>query len=75
MPTTKALNPTQIHILEMFSHCKDDESLQDLKSVLANYYAQRLQNEADSLWEQGILDGEAIENIGKEHWRIPYSKV
>lgn len=75
MPNAQTLNPTQIHLLEMFSYCKDAEALQDLKAVLADYYAKKLQNEVDALWDQGKLDADAIERIGHEHWRTPYSKV
>lgn len=47
MPIAQPLNPTQIHLLEMFSYCKDAESLQELKNVLSDYYAKKLQNEAN----------------------------
>lgn len=47
MPIAQTLNPTQIHLLEMFSYCKDAESLQELKNVLSDYYAKKLQNEAN----------------------------
>lgn len=33
-----------------------------------------VQKEADSLWESGVLGADAIEKIGKEHWRTPYPK-
>lgn len=32
-----------------------------------------VQKEADALWESGVLGTDAIEKIGKEHWRTPYS--
>lgn len=59
----------------MFSFCKDAEALQDLQAVLADYYAKKVQEEADTLWDDGVLSADAIEKIGKEHWRTPYSKV
>ena len=31
-----------------------------------------VQKEADVLWESGVLGADAIEQIGKEHWRTPY---
>jgi len=31
-----------------------------------------VQKEADALWESGVLGADAIEQIGKEHWRTPY---
>ena len=33
-----------------------------------------VQKEADALWESGVLSTDAIERIGKEHWRTPYLK-
>ena len=49
-----------------------DQAILELKSVLADFYARRVQEEADRLWDEGVLDAEAIERIGKEHWRTPY---
>ena len=31
-----------------------------------------VQKEADALWKSGVLGADAIEQIGKEHWRTPY---
>lgn len=67
-----SLNTIQLHLLDMFSHCQSDQAFLELKSVLADFYARRVQEEADRLWDEGVLDAEAIERIGKEHWRTPY---
>ncbi len=64
-------NPVQLHILEMFNYCKTDESMEELKNVLSDFYAQKVQKEADRLWNSGELDGESIEKILKEHWTMP----
>ena len=64
-------NPVQLHILEMFNYCKTDESMEELKNVLSDFYAQKVQEEADRLWNSGELDGETIEKILKEHWTMP----
>ena len=66
------LNPMQLHILEMLSYCQTEKAMEELKSVLADYYAKKVQEEADRLWDDGTLNAEAIERIGKEHWRTPY---
>lgn len=46
------------------------------KKVTDIYLSERLekevQKEADALWESGVLGADAIEQIGKEHWRTPY---
>ncbi|MCQ2105094.1 MULTISPECIES: hypothetical protein [unclassified Fibrobacter] len=75
MPVSETLNPVQLHLLDMFRFCKSDLELLELKDVLAAYYAQKVQEEADRLWDDGTLDADAIERIGKEHWRTPYKAL
>lgn len=67
-------NDVQMHLLQMFSHCHTPGEMNELKEVLARYYAERVQQEADALWNEGTLGEEAIENILKEHLRTPYKK-
>ena len=69
---TKTLNPAQLHILDMLYFCRSQQSVDDLKKILADYYAEKVQKEADRLWDEGILNGEAINNILNEHLRTPY---
>ena len=64
-------NPVQLHILEMFNYCRSDESMEELKNVLSDFYAQKVQKEADRLWDSGELNGDAIERILNEHWIMP----
>jgi len=42
--------------------------------VLADYYAKKTQEEADRLWDEGVLGAEAIEELGKMHLRTPYKR-
>lgn len=67
-------NSTQMHLLQMFSYADTDDSIDELKSVLAAYYAQKVQKEADSLWEDGTLGADKIDEILSEHLRTPYSE-
>ena len=60
--TRKSLNPTQIHLLEMFDHCPTDGMMDELKSVLSAFYAQ-------------VVQREAIEKMLDEHWRTPHAKA
>ena len=62
------LNSVQLHILEMFNYCNSEKAISDLKDVLADFYAKQVQSEADRLWDEGVLNGEAIEKILDEHW-------
>lgn len=74
-PLRTTLNPVQLHLLEMFSYCKSDKAMSDLKDVLADFYAKQVQEEADRLWDEGTLNEEAIGRILDEHWRTPYKEV
>lgn len=66
-------NPVQMHLLEMFNYCKSEEAMDELKEVLSDYYARKTQEEADRLWENGVLDDNAIEQLLSEHTRTPYT--
>ena len=73
MDTVKpTFNSVQLHILEMFNYCNSERAISDLKEVLADFYAKQVQTEADRLWDEGVLNGDAIEKILDEHWRTPY---
>ena len=67
-------NPIQLHLLEMFNYCESEKAMSELKDVLADFYARQVQEEADRLWDEGTLNGEAIERILNEHWRTPYAE-
>lgn len=67
------LNPVQLHLLEMFNYCKTEAELKELQDVLANYYANKAQEEADRLWDEGALNEEAIDHMLHEHLRTPYN--
>jgi len=73
MEGKNVFNPIQLHLLEMFNYCKSEESISELKNVLADFYAKQVQEEADRLWKEGSLNGEAIDKILNEHWRTPYN--
>lgn len=64
--------PAQLHMLEMMSHFKSDSDMAELQQLISGYYEKKVQEEADRLWDEGVLDAEAIEKIGKVHMRTPY---
>lgn len=71
----RTFNPIQLHLLEMFCHCNTDGMMDELKDVLSDFYARKVQAEADRIWDDGTLNGEAIERILNEHWRTPYAEA
>lgn len=67
-----ALNPTQLHLLRLFSFAKNEESLNEIKIALTAYFAQKVEEDMDALWESGEWDQEKNEAVLKEHLRTPY---
>ena len=67
-----ALNPTQLHLLKMFSFAKTEDTLFEIKKALSAYFAQKVEDDMDQLWEEGLWNQEKNENILKEHLRTPY---
>lgn len=56
----------------MMSYIKTNEELYDLKNVLSDFYAKKVDAEMDELWEQGVITPATIEEWGKEHMRTAY---
>ena len=70
MATT--LNEAQLQILGMMSFIKSEETLNDLKKVISDFYAQQAQNEIDRVWENGELNETKVVGFRKLHERTPY---
>lgn len=62
---TTVFNPIQIHLLKMFERKKDEKDLLELQEVLSNYYAQKLNDHLNELWDAGILDQKRLDEIGE----------
>jgi len=67
------LNPTQLHLLRMFSYNSDDESLYELKDVLFNHYCQRISEEGKRVWHEKNMSNEMMEDLLNTHLRTPYT--
>ena len=47
------LNPTQLHLLKMFSFAKDSKALAEIRAALMEIFAKRVEDDMDALWESG----------------------
>lgn len=72
MKQASVFNQTQQYLLKMFSYADTDEDLNEIKTVLANYYARKVEREMDSLWDDGLWSEEKNDAILHEHLRTPY---
>ena len=69
------LNPTQLHLLKMFSFAKDSKALEEIRVALMDVFAKRVEDGMDSLWETGEWDDEKNEAVLNEHLRTPYKNI
>ena len=74
MRSATKLNAVQLHLLELFSGEMTNKELSDIKNLLKNYYAERVDEGMDELWEERSWSDETMEQWGKEHMRTPYKK-
>lgn len=56
----------------MFAYDSSEEHLLEIKQVLTEYLARRVDQEMDQLWDEGKISKETIESWGKERMRTPY---
>ena len=68
-----ALNTTQLHLLKMFSFAKSEDTLFEIKKALSAYFAQKVEEDMDRLWEEGLWNQEKNESVLHEHLRTPYA--
>lgn len=54
---------------------KTVEEVDELRHVICEYYARRVDEEVDKLWESGEWDDEKNEAVLKEHLRTPYKNA
>lgn len=74
MEQAKTLNEAQLSILRLLGSMKTIEEVNELRQIICEYYARRVDEEMDKLWESGQWDNEKNEAILKEHLRTPYKR-
>lgn len=66
MTQAVALNPTQKHLLKLFSFNNSEDYAKEIQLVLTHYFQKQLDEEADRLWDEGVLNQEALDKIARE---------
>ena len=66
------LNEAQMSILRLLGSMKTVEEVDELRQVICDYYARRVDEEVDKLWESGQWHDEKNEAILNELLRTPY---
>lgn len=69
-----SLNPAQVSLLESFAGIQSQEEINELTRVIRDYYAKKLEDELEKLWEDGTLNQEKLDELRGQHLRTPYKK-
>lgn len=72
--TSQKLSNAQLELLKMFAHDLSEAELLEMKAVLAQYFAQKLTQQMDELWEENNWSAETMEAWANEHMRTPYKE-
>ena len=60
------LNEAQMSVMRLLGHMKSVEEVEELHKVISDYYARKIDEEMDKLWESGEWSQERIDEILKE---------
>jgi hypothetical protein len=68
--TNPPLNAAQLYLLQTFAYIKSEESLEELKSVLFDFYKKKLDEETDKWWKEHDMTVEKFEELCSDiHYR------
>jgi hypothetical protein len=74
MQAVTKLSNMQLELLKLFATNISDSDVLDIKQLIINYYAQKIDNELDTLWEQRQYNANTISTWANEHLRTPYNQ-
>ena len=66
------LHQAKMDLLRVVDRIKTVDEVQAIRQVIVHYYAQKVQEEMDRLWDEGKINEQVIDQWGQEHMRTPY---
>lgn len=66
------INKNRDYLINFFSKNKSEEELKDIRHLIALYYAEKLTEEVDKIWDERGWTNETMEQFLKTHMRTPY---
>ena len=73
MTQNLSLNQAQMDFLRLLSHFTKEEEVKELNDLVCEYYARKVDEEMDRLWDEGKWSEEEIQETLQEHLRTPYN--
>ena len=56
-------SPAQLYLLDVFAGIKSDAELEDIRQLITDYYAKKLDEHLNQLWDNGVLDQKRLDEI------------
>ena len=72
MVNASKLTNLQIELLKVFSRPIPESQILEIRQILADYFAQKVDTSVDVLFEQNNWDSSKIDEWLGEHLRTPY---
>lgn len=69
MKATGKLTNLQLELLKMFQYDLEESQLEEIKEILAKYFAQKATEEMDKLWEENQWDDETMKKWALDRTR------
>lgn len=69
---SKPLSNLQLELLKLYASGIPEHQLLDIKKLLAAYFAEKVDRELESFWEENGLDDTTLEKWKKERLRTSY---
>ena len=66
MEERTVLNQAQLEFLQLLGHIKTKEELDELREVVCDFYARKIDEGMENLWQEGKWSQEIMDNILKE---------
>lgn len=71
---TRPLTNLQVELLNTFNYGIDEQQLAEVKQLLTNYFAQKITDGMDQLFEEKSWDDSKLEEWSNEHMRTPHKR-
>ncbi|MFZ1788240.1 MAG: hypothetical protein WAT92_08020 [Saprospiraceae bacterium] len=69
MQATRKLTNLQIELLEVFKYELPEDQLKEIRTMLVEYFSEKVTNDLDNLFEKEGWGAEKIEEWAQEHMR------
>ena len=75
MKAVTKLNSMQQFMIQLFDRPVNSKQEDDIKQLLANYFAKQIDDEMDEIWEVRKMSQKDLNKVLKTHKRTPYKNA